>query len=194
MEWSKRDGLFHKTKYESNETYLSSKIYVIGDIGIEKSVKLKPGIQEFNFSFGLPHDLPSSIAGKHGEVRYAVLVTIENSMEILQNFQNSFKVIRPRDLNLTPQLANPIQLEYEMTLNTCFIFCCCDGPAEIKMKAPSSGFATGHKLFFNFHIRHTIYRAHFFEGKLQLIKAITYTARTPDKKQIQNRLFCIQTH
>lgn len=62
-------------------------------------MNLKPATYNYPFICELPFDLPTSLEGNHGHVRYTVSVILDRPMWPDQKFEEPFTVIRPVDLN-----------------------------------------------------------------------------------------------
>lgn len=60
---------------------------------------MQAGTYNFNFDCMLPSDLPSSIEGRIGSVRYVVRVIIDNTVLTNEIFKRALNIIRPLDLN-----------------------------------------------------------------------------------------------
>lgn len=67
-------------------------------------VELMPGTYDYNFECMLPRELPSSVEGKIGSIRYFVRVIIDCTMWVNEVFKRSFNVIKPLDLNDDPMM------------------------------------------------------------------------------------------
>lgn len=63
---------------------------------------MNAGTYEYRFECMLPSDLPSSIEGRIGSVRYFVRVIIDNSVLTNEMFKKTLNIIRPLDLNADP--------------------------------------------------------------------------------------------
>lgn len=81
-------------------------------------VELLAGTYKYNFECMLPSDLPSSVEGKIGSIRYFVRVIIDNTMWVHEVFKKSLNIIKPLDLNDDPVFRvnfhnlKPYQLKY----------------------------------------------------------------------------------
>lgn len=62
-------------------------------------VDMKAGTYNYHFECMLPSDLPSSIEGRIGSVRYFVRVIIDNTVLTNEIFKRTLNIIRPLDLN-----------------------------------------------------------------------------------------------
>lgn len=64
-----------------------------------ESITLKPDVYVYNFSCQLPDDLPSSLEGTFGHIRYRAIVTINVPIWPNKVFEKGFTVIKPVNLN-----------------------------------------------------------------------------------------------
>lgn len=62
-------------------------------------ITLKPDVYKYSFSCQLPEDLPSSLEGTFGSIRYAAIVTINVPIWPDKIFEKPFSVIKPVNLN-----------------------------------------------------------------------------------------------
>lgn len=60
---------------------------------------MQAGTYNYHFELNLPSDLPSSIEGRIGSVRYFVRVIIDNTVLTNEIFKRVLNVIQPLDLN-----------------------------------------------------------------------------------------------
>lgn len=60
---------------------------------------IQAGAYNYKFECKLPPDLPSSIEGRIGWVRYIVRVIIDNTVLTNEIFKRALNIIRPLDLN-----------------------------------------------------------------------------------------------
>ncbi|XP_061098469.1 arrestin domain-containing protein 2-like isoform X2 [Conger conger] len=91
--------------YTSKETYFRKRMHLIRDNG--DVTVLQAGRHEFPFSFQLPEEtLVTSFEGKHGSVRYWVVVKLHRPWSTVRKIKKEFTVIQPIDIN-TPALLAP---------------------------------------------------------------------------------------
>lgn len=57
------------------------------------------GLYEYNFQCDLPSQLPTSVEGKYGHIRYTARVVLDIPMWPDTEFKERFTVIKPFDLN-----------------------------------------------------------------------------------------------
>lgn len=68
------------------------------------NVQVDPGTYKYNFQCILPAELPTSVEGKLGHIRYTARVVIDFSFWINKEFKQRFTVIKAVDLNNDPTL------------------------------------------------------------------------------------------
>lgn len=60
---------------------------------------MKADTYNYPFECMLPSDLPSSIEGRSGSIRYFVRVIVDNTVLTNEIFKRTLNIIRPLDLN-----------------------------------------------------------------------------------------------
>ncbi|KRT85286.1 hypothetical protein AMK59_1047, partial [Oryctes borbonicus] len=104
---------------------------------------LGPGRHVFEFSYHLPHKLPSSFKSKIGSIYYFTEVTFERVWKRNQKIELEFRVTSAFDLNIFPALKNPAQETVER--NFC-CWCCSNGPLQIVLAIPRTGYLYGESI------------------------------------------------
>lgn len=66
---------------------------------------LAVGNHSFDFTLNLPNNLPSSLEGNHGYVRYTAKVILKRKYKIDLCYKISFTVLSHTDLNINPQMS-----------------------------------------------------------------------------------------
>lgn len=107
--------------YCSNQQYLSSRTYVVGEPEGD-TFDLPAGTYLYRFQIQLPSDLPSSFEGQYGNIRYEVVVRIDRPFKFDNIFTHPFTVITPLNLNSDPtykvsalETLNSIVCEFRIT-------------------------------------------------------------------------------
>lgn len=62
-------------------------------------ITLQPGTHTYPFQCNLPVDLPTSMEGFYGHIRYSVRVNVNRPPMIDEDFEECFTVIKNIDLN-----------------------------------------------------------------------------------------------
>lgn len=79
----------------------------------------------YTFEFILPSDIPSSIEGTHGHIKYSVRVILEVPGWLnTKDFYKEFTLIKALNLNEIPHLrvTHPIYLFNKLKINDLFLF------------------------------------------------------------------------
>lgn len=66
---------------------------------IGEPITLKPDVYKYDFELALPADLPTSMEGSYGSIRYKAILTINVPIWPDKVFENCFSVIKPVNLN-----------------------------------------------------------------------------------------------
>lgn len=99
----------------ANEEHLNEKAYFLGDCNGSRNeaqplrrlpcvFKMSPGTHSYTFECMLPSDLPTSVEGKHGHIRYIASIVVDGIHSGKKIFDVPFTVIRPFDLNCNSEL------------------------------------------------------------------------------------------
>lgn len=67
-------------------------------------IKVEPGNYKYNFQCNLPAELPTSVEGGYGYIRYTARVVLDIPLWTDTEFKERFTVIKPLDLNQDPAL------------------------------------------------------------------------------------------
>lgn len=67
-------------------------------------ITVSPGIHHYTFECFLPAELPTSMEGNHGHIRYNACVVMDIPMWPDKEFDCPFTVVKLIDLNLNPVL------------------------------------------------------------------------------------------
>lgn len=171
------DRTVHYTvDYRAHDQYLSSRTYVLGREGGD-SIDLHPGTYSYNFQVALPHQLPSSLEGEYGHIRYQVVVTIDRPWRFDNVFKKPFTVLYSLDLNRDFTYKTPIFLEDEKTF---CCMCCQSGLLVAKLSVPFSGYAPGQKVPFVFKVENES-TVDCENIRVKLVQEIVFTSDTPER-------------
>lgn len=81
------------------------------------SVDLMPGTYSHTFQYTLPANLPTSVNGRYGYIRYRVRVVLNFRFWPNTKFTEAFTVIKPINLNALPGIrvscATPVFSNFE---------------------------------------------------------------------------------
>lgn len=167
--------------FTGHEKYISHSSYLFGR-SLSDMQEFKVGSYKYNFKYKIPHNVPSSVKGKHGKIRYHVEATLQSEWKLDLFARASFSIIRLEDLSLRAdraQLMMPISDESSTT------FCCWScttRPLYFKVSIPFSGFISDQiirvtvfiKNNCGFDVASTI---------ISLQKAITSVSQQPERRE-----------
>lgn len=103
----------HFESYSGKEEYFNDLEYFLGagrcsetqsSEKLPKIFKMSSGTHKYTFECMLPTDLPTSVEGKHGHIRYIARVVINTIYSGRKIFDFPFTVLKPVDLNADPKL------------------------------------------------------------------------------------------
>ncbi|XP_055306658.1 arrestin domain-containing protein 17-like [Sitodiplosis mosellana] len=131
------------------------------------SIELQPGTYKFTFEFTLPHQLPSSIEGDCGHIRYVAKVVCDMPMWVDKKFEEPFTVIRPTNLRET--LRNPVVVGIQEKIVPCFFSCSNPDPVTITARMPFGGYNSGESINLEINVEN-ISNHSFYEFTAELIR------------------------
>ncbi|CAG9805533.1 unnamed protein product [Chironomus riparius] len=138
-EWTESVGKTTRT-FQGEQKHLDVVTYLFGEIDGD-SAEVPAGIHTYKFSCRLPPNLPYSVDGEHGHIRYKVDACLDIPWTICDlHAKLPFTVARREDLNLFPELR--MAQEVEEIKKFCWGICD-KNPLQIKIRLPKSGFALG---------------------------------------------------
>ncbi|XP_042871044.1 arrestin domain-containing protein 3-like isoform X2 [Penaeus japonicus] len=129
--------------YRSSEDYYGSSILVWGT-GQEST--LPAGTHNFNFSYVLPQNIPSSFESKIGQVRHVCKAKINVPWGFDKTCSQPYSVNSLYDLNTDPAAQHPIQCNEHKYL--CCLWCK-SGPLSMVLRVSRSGYVPGEKIMIN---------------------------------------------
>lgn len=143
--WTTGSGKNRKT-YGDKEQFLNSVTYLFGSPNGE-IVELSKEIYNYNFSCTLPIEIPSSIEGEFGNIRYTIDANLDIPWPLNMHTIIAFSVARYEDLNYFPELKRPLSVEQTHTF-CCFLFT--SKPIIMRCSLPKRGFAAGEAIPISF--------------------------------------------
>ncbi|KAG4069549.1 hypothetical protein HA402_006915 [Bradysia odoriphaga] len=136
----------NRMTYRGHEVYLSSKTYLIGREEGDP-IEIPQGIHAYGFSCDLPVNLPSSMEGTYGSIRYKVIITFDISNWSEKVFEAGFTVLKTCNLNDFPELKSPLDLERSHGFNYMgCIWCIQSKPLMVTVHMQARGFTPGEKI------------------------------------------------
>lgn len=94
----------HPKEYKGSEDYLNERTYFVGAPGPVGTLRLNPGVHNYTFQCMLPPELPTSVEGLYGHIRYIVRVVLDFRLHPETKFEEPFTVIKMINLNASPVL------------------------------------------------------------------------------------------
>lgn len=130
--------------FKSSERYYLMS-YIVWGNGTTES-ELPPGTHLFNFSFLLPHGIPSSFESHIGKVRHQCKAKMDIPWKTDKVSVKAFSVNTLYDLNTDPQAKVPIECSKHDY--ACCLFCR-SGPMSLVLRIDRSGFVPGENIIIN---------------------------------------------
>ncbi|XP_055375350.1 arrestin domain-containing protein 17-like [Condylostylus longicornis] len=155
VDWSEDEGMGDDKKsvtYSANENYINTTTVLYGSTD-GNTVSISPGYHTYKFLCTLPPELPSSIEGRDGKIRYSAKVVFDRPWKFNKTFNTGYTVIKITDLNYeNPQIRLPSTLEIQKKF-----WCCCfaSRPLIVEATIPKSGYVSGEYISVNFKVFNT---------------------------------------
>ncbi|XP_055375348.1 arrestin domain-containing protein 17-like [Condylostylus longicornis] len=167
-------------RYIAKQDYFENTTYIYGEP--DGNHHLNKGYHSYEFTYNLPMELPSSMEGHFGRIRYYVKVVIEFGIpnKSPEAFTSYFTVHRLTDLNYEPPMIRlPTINEVQKQFSCCP---CWNKPVIILARIPQSGYVCGQKIPISINITNRSGKSiHKFIISLHLI--IKYRAEFPSCKE-----------
>lgn len=152
--------------------------------------ELSVGVHTFNFSCGLPVNLPTSFESKYGYIRYQIKIELERPWKFDLKYCFGFTVIKVLDLNhIRPSLRNP--LKCETTKN--FFLGLSSKSLHISTEIPIRGFVAGQNIPITITVNNKS-KIDVKEIQIALKKIIHYNSQTPRKKRRERIELAAECH
>lgn len=146
VEWTESAGKSSRT-FRGEEKHFYIVTYLFGQKD-DEPMEVPVGIHTYKFNCPLPPELPYSVEGEFGHIRYKVDAMLDIQWSLLDlHAKVPFTVSRLEDLNVFPEL----KLAQEVEENKKFCWGICDSnPLLIKIRLPKSGYALGENIVMTF--------------------------------------------
>lgn len=82
-------------------------------------ITLKPDVYKYDFELALPADLPTSLEGTFGSIRYKAILTINVPIWPDKVFERGLTVIKPVNLNEMFELKVTLAIKFILYLCAC---------------------------------------------------------------------------
>ncbi|XP_070495151.1 arrestin domain-containing protein 3-like [Chironomus tepperi] len=106
-QWTQGSGKNSHT-YTGTEVYVNSRTYLFGEYG-GPTFEMEAGTYKYKFQCQLPHQLPYSLSLPHGKVSYHIEAVLDIPWKIDKETKLDITILRYDDLNLYPELKNPMR-------------------------------------------------------------------------------------
>ncbi|XP_055295696.1 arrestin domain-containing protein 1-like [Sitodiplosis mosellana] len=163
-----------ETKVEVNEDYLDKKMYFVGSRESTSKINLEAGVHNYTFEFMLPSNVPSSIEGKYGQIKYTVGVVLDVPLWTNKVFKEPFTLMKALNLNDYPSLREPLIGEkIKGVYPFCFGFFC-PKTITITARAPVGGFLPRQTVNLEIHVQNQS-SVDVYKFTVELIRLISYS-------------------
>lgn len=171
---------YRKETFKGCEIFLIYDEYVLGN-ETGNAVLLKPGLNAFRFSCGLPSDLPSSYKSDYGSIHFWIETVVFLGFPINSKYSEkiSFHVVDSDDIDSNPFARDPISSEMSKSF---FGILGKSEPMTTSVTLPRSCFASGEVVPLNISIKNKSGVGIKFIT-VEVIQLTTYSSQTP--KSIQ---------
>jgi len=159
--------------FSASEEYFTMKFNLVGSASGE--VEIPAGENVYPFSTALPPLLPSSFDGEYGHVKYTIEAVLDRPWKLDHEVKTRFFVVTPLDLNLHPEVKEPVKQDREKTFCCC---CCRSGPLTVVVALPFTGFVPGQPIPFTVEIDNAS-NVEIDKVAFAVKKMIKWTAHTP---------------
>ena len=132
------DNRHTETRYYSdNETYVDLLVVVWGNKQAPQPTKIDPGTFNFPFQVTVPPHCPPTFDTVTGKIQYRLFGIVSSQVKEYK-IETPLVVSSLIDLNLQPNLQQPVRQSTVKRITTCCCFTA--GEAEVTLKMPQSGF------------------------------------------------------
>lgn len=166
--------------YYGGEQFLTKSKHWLG------FVEVPEGLHTYNCELQLPVNIPSSVEGAHGHIRYRVEAELEVSWSLNLKAYKPFTVIRIEDLNNFPELRQPY--EVQEIKKFCSLFCS-SNPLSIRICMPRTGFSVCEKIPLSFELNNQSSRNVAYIAVI-LFRVDQYTSHRPSEeiKEVRTKI------
>lgn len=142
--WTESSGSSKiETTFSGEEKFIDKNMFLFGSKDSDNNVTIAIGVHSYNFVCQLPSNLPYSIDGKYGHVRYRVKANLDIPWAFdLQN-EKIFTIARRDEVSSLIEANMPVEFE---EIKTFCCWCCKSDPLLLKLRIPRIGFCVGEKI------------------------------------------------
>jgi hypothetical protein len=123
--------------YIGTEVYINSRTYLFGEYG-GPTFEMEAGRHKYKFACQLPIQIPYTLEMRHGKINYHVQAVLDIPWKIDKETKVDLMILRYDDLNLYPELKNPMGRAERKTFMSLFSE---SKPLMMKVGIPYRGFA-----------------------------------------------------
>uniref|UniRef100_A0A915JS97 Arrestin C-terminal-like domain-containing protein n=1 Tax=Romanomermis culicivorax TaxID=13658 RepID=A0A915JS97_ROMCU len=169
---------------------------------VQKSIKLTPGRHEFQFSYNLPFEIPTSFEAQYspGRIRYSVKICLADCQDNIRVSRKSvFCVVKPLDLNSINQslldqpyensfVRNLSNSPYQKYYTKMKLFSPktmgnkCSSTLQVKISTPKTGYVPGERIEMEIRLKNDSPFLTVKKTKLHLNQIVTCFSDKPDYK------------
>ncbi|XP_055375274.1 arrestin domain-containing protein 17-like isoform X1 [Condylostylus longicornis] len=169
--------------FTANENYINTTTILHGSTN-GSTVTISPGTHIYKFVCALPPELPSSIEGYDGRIRYSAKVVFDRPLKFNKTFITGITIIQITDLNI---IENP-QIRLPSTSKSKKKFWCRrfpNRPLTVEGTIPKSGYVSGECITVSFKLFNTYGKRvqHFSVSLKQLINSQSDNPKSKSKVQ-----------
>lgn len=170
-----------QTTFVGDEKHLEKRFYIFGKKESETSIE--KGTHIYDFEFQLPSNLPYTIEGKYGHVRYFVKATLDLPWAFDLQSEIAVLIVRNDHVNALIDCNLPVEVE-EMKTFCCW--CCKSGPLTLKVNLPKQGYQIGEEIPVSVQVRNQSAKR-IDETSIELLKVHRFFSHDPFKKVKEQR-------
>lgn len=177
--------------FTGHAKYISHSSYLFGT-SMSDLQEFKVGSYEYPFWYNIPHNLPSTVKGKHGKIRYHVEASLQTGWKFDLFARETFSIIRIEDLS---QRSDKSQLMMPISDESSTTFCCwtcTTRPLYFKVSIPFSGYISDQIIRVTVFIRNNC-GFDVSSTIISLNKAITSVSQQPERREYRETKQLTQT-
>lgn len=173
-----------KTEHKGVQNYFSYTTDFI-ELNGAAAVKVQPGRHVFNFEVRLPAEIPYSVEGKHGHIRYQIDADLLAPLTNDLHAEEPFLIIRPENLNETKfsHLRQPAVGGDEKSFSS---WGCRSMPLIAKISLEKTGYGLGERAPIQIELTNKCSK-NFKNTKVTLVKVEKYKSQTPFEAEMTEK-------
>lgn len=161
----------------ARQSYINETFCLRGEFE-NNQVELTAGTHNFDVSYALSTQLPTSFKCKNGSIKYLIRITVDRSWKMNSTFDFPFIIIRPLNLNSDGGFSrNPMKDEISKIFKMDFT----SEPLYLSASIPFCGFVPGQTIPIKIEVNNQS-KTHVKEVKVSLKKIVSLCSQKPKKK------------